>query len=100
MSMKFEILFSEEADDQLNALEQDSSKKIPCKAVKKVLGFMETNLRHKSLQTHEYHQLKGANGENVYESYAQNRTPGAYRIFWHYGPDKRQLMIISITPHP
>jgi hypothetical protein len=38
----------------------------------------------------------------VFEAYAQNRTPGAYRIFWCYGPDKDKgdITITAITPHP
>lgn len=48
----------------------------------------EQSLRHPSLQTHEYSDLEGANGGKVFESYVQNRTPGTYRIFWHYGPQK------------
>lgn len=61
---------------------------------------METNLKHPSLHTHEYIDLKGGYGEKVFESYAQNRTPGAYRIFWHYGPKKNQITIVAIIPHP
>ena len=38
--------------------------------------------------------------EPVFEAYAENQTPGAYRIFWCYGPDKKQITIIAITPHP
>jgi hypothetical protein len=30
----------------------------------------------------------------------QNRTPGAYRVFWCYGPDQKQITILAITPHP
>ena len=61
---------------------------------------METNLRHPGLNTHRYDSLTGANGEDVFEAYAENDTSAAYRIFWHYGPDKGQLTIIAITPHP
>jgi hypothetical protein len=31
---------------------------------------------------------------------AQNKTPGADRIFWCYGPEKGEMTIIAITPHP
>lgn len=61
---------------------------------------METNLRHPSLNTHEYDGMKGPKSEKVFESYVQNRTPEAYRIFWHYGPGKRQITILNVTPHP
>lgn len=36
----------------------------------------------------------------VFEAYAQNKTPGAYRIFWCYGPKKGEITILAITPHP
>lgn len=70
------------------------------KAVAKVLGFMEIDLRHPSLNTHKYNAIEGPNGEEVFESYAQNRTPGAYRIFWYYGPGKRKITILEICSHP
>jgi hypothetical protein len=36
----------------------------------------------------------------VLESYLQNRTPGAYRVIWCYGPQQVQITIVAITPHP
>lgn len=96
----FELLFTEKADSHLTSLETSNDKKNILKAVRKTLGLMESNLKHPSLRTHEYHNLEGANGEKVFESYAQNRTPGAYRIFWHYGPQKKQITIVAIIPHP
>lgn len=98
--MIFELIFTEKADSQLDALESSKDKKAVLKAVRKTLALMETDLRHSSLQTHEYSDLEGANGEKVFESYAQNRIPGAYRIFWHYGPQKRQITVVAIVPHP
>jgi hypothetical protein len=51
--------------------------------------------------------LHGPNGEEVFEAYAQNETPGAYRVFFLYGPDRTEgkkriavLTIIAITPYP
>lgn len=61
---------------------------------------MATNLKHKSLHTHKYDSLSGPNGEEVFEAYAENRTPGAYRIFWYYGPSRGMITILSIIPHP
>lgn len=70
------------------------------KKVLKTLGLMEVNLRHPSLNTHKYTALEGQNGEEIFESYVENKTPAAYRVFWHYGPDQREITIIAITPHP
>lgn len=98
--MRFRLVFTPEADNQLTNLENDTSQSNICKAVQKSLGFMETNLRHPSLQTHKYYSLQGPHGEQVFESYAQHKTPGAYRIFWYYGPRNREITIVSIVPHP
>jgi len=101
------IEFTPTADQQLSALENDPSRAAIWKQVKKALGFLELNPGHPSLNSHEFTSLLGANGEKVFEAYAQNNTPGAYRIFWHYGPDefsgkKRvpNITIVAITPHP
>ena len=98
--MTFKLNFTPEADKQLSGLENNPSKKTACKAVSKCLGYRETNLRHHSLQTHEFTSMKGPKGEKVFESYAQHKTPAAYRIFWYYGPEKNELTIAAIVPHP
>ncbi len=70
--------------------------------VQKCLKLLAENPRHTGLQTHEYDAIKNPvrTGEKVFEAYAQNRTPGAYRVFWCYGPTDNDLTIIAITPHP
>jgi len=101
------ILFTPTADRQLTALESNMAKTAVLKQVRKTLGYLEVNPRHPGLQTHEFSSLSGADGIKVFEAYAQNNTPGAYRVFWHYGPDARDangristITIIAITPHP
>lgn len=98
--MRFLLEFSPTAVEQYKKLENDPSFKRIFKDVRQALGRMETNLRHPSLNTHEYYSLKGLNNEKVFVSYAQQNTPGAYRIFWHYGPGREVISIIGITPHP
>jgi hypothetical protein len=103
-----ELRFTLEADKQLTAIENDPSLKDAQKQLRKTLRYLETNLRSKSLQTHEYQSLSRRYGIKVFEAYVQQKTPGAYRVFWHYGPDeigkdgKRIpiITIIAITPHP
>ena len=103
-----ELRFTLEADRQLTIIENDPSLKQVQKQVRKTLRYLETNIRSKSLQTHEYQSLTRRYGIKVFEAYVQQKAPGAYRVFWHYGPDeigkdgKRIpiLTIIAITPHP
>jgi hypothetical protein len=104
--MNRELRFSLDAARALKELES-SAKSGQLKQVRKTLGLLETNLRHPSLQTHRFYSLHGPKGEEVFEAYAQNRTPGAYRVFFYYGPDRVEgkkripvLTIIAITPHP
>ncbi|OGN96560.1 MAG: hypothetical protein A2Z77_00920 [Chloroflexi bacterium RBG_13_51_36] len=103
-----ELRFTHEADKQLTVIENNPSLKGVQKQVRKTLRYLETNLRSKSLQTHEYQSLSRRYGIKVFEAYVQQKTPGAYRVFWHYGPDeigkdgKRIpiITIIAMTPHP
>lgn len=96
----FELKFTEQADNDLTNLEHNQHLKKRLKAVRKALGYLETNPRHPSLNTHKYSSFAGINGEEVFEAYAENKTPVAYRIFWHYGTGKNVITIIAITPHP
>jgi hypothetical protein len=96
----FELLFTPRADADLDALEADAGLAKRLKAVRKALGLLETNPRHPGLNTHKFSSLKGPGGEEVFEAYAENKTPAAWRIFWHYGPDKKQITVLAITPHP
>lgn len=97
--MSFHLEFTDEAIGQLKNLEKKSFEK-RLKAVRKALGYLEINPRHPALNTHKYISHQGPNGEELFEAYAENKTPGAYRIFWCYGPTKNRITIIAITPHP
>jgi hypothetical protein len=70
--------------------------------VHKCVEQLAANPRHPGLHTHEYHSLPHPYNkkQKVFEAYAQNRSPGAYRLFWCYGPGKNQITIFAITPHP
>ena len=72
------------------------------KQVHKTLALLASNPKHPGLQTHEYRSLPHPYDpkQKVFEAYAQNKTPGAFRVFWCYGPGKRQITVIAVTPHP
>ena len=96
----FEITLAEEADEYFKLLASDKGRKCAYKAVCKALRLMSKNLRHPSLATHEFHSKQGHNGEKILESYTQNKTPGAHRIFGYYGPGKKEITVVAITSHP
>ncbi len=72
------------------------------KQVHKTITLLESNPKHPGLETHPYRSVPHPYNtkEKVFEAYAQNQAPGAYRVFWCYGPGKRQITLIAITPHP
>lgn len=72
------------------------------KQVHKTAEYLAANPRHPGLQTHEYHNLPHPfkKGEKVFEAYAQQNAPSAYRVFWCYGPGKKEITIVAITAHP
>jgi len=94
----------------LQTLESPASQKAESglhRQVCKTLAFLETDTRHLSLRTHLFSSLAGPGGAKVCEAYVQNRTPGAYRVFFCYGPDGVEsgkriaiITILAITPHP
>ncbi|CAN5366997.1 hypothetical protein BH24GEM3_BH24GEM3_08330 [soil metagenome] len=96
--MKYRLTFTTEAREVLRSLESTDRPKH--KKVLKTLALLETNPRHPSLQTHKYRSLSGPSGEDVFEAYVEQHTPGAWRVFWYYKPERGMIRILNITPHP
>jgi hypothetical protein len=96
----FKLLFTDQAYNDLQKLKQDKGLVKRLKSVYKALAYLEANPKHPSLNTHKYQSITGINNEAIFEAYAENNTPAAYRIFWHYGPAKDNITIVAITSHP
>lgn len=96
----FEIYWTDEAQRHLGQLRKNRGLQKRYKAVVKAIRFLAADPRHPSLQTHEFTSLKGPGSEKVFVAYAEQATPAAYRIFWYYGPQKDQITLVAITPHP
>ena len=114
----FEIKWTEVAQETYDQLKKDAGARLAArkrtgkgkstaaeglfKQVKKTIEQLASNPKHPGLNTHQYDSLDHPYEKKgkVFEAYAQNQTPGAYRVFWCYGPDKKQITIIAITPHP
>lgn len=99
--MERKLRFSDEAKAKLAELEAQPAKAATLKQVRKSLGYLQLNPAHPGLHTHEFTSLSTPE-RKIFEAYAQNLTPGAYRIFWRYGPDeydakKKHIAIITIT---
>lgn len=66
----------------------------------KTLMLLSENPRHPGLQTHDIQELTDRYGERVWQFYLENKTSGAMRMYWVYGPDQKSITIIGLEPHP
>jgi len=98
--MKFFLSFTPTAKSNLKELKGSVHLEKRFKAVSKALKFIQENPRHPSLQTHEFYSLKGPQREKVFEAYAEQDTPAAYRIFFFYSQQRGEIIVVAITPHP
>lgn len=94
-----ELRFTKEAAKVLRELETPNFK-VKLKKVRKTLALLQQNPQYPGLQSHKYESVTASDGSAVWESYVENQTPGAWRVFWQYGPGNGVLTIVTIGPHP
>jgi predicted transcriptional regulator len=97
--MSFTLRFTREAKENLDSL-ANSSDAARLAKVRRALARLQADPRYPSLQSHKYGSLRGSDDEEVWDSYVENHTPSAWRIFWHYGPGAGIITVVAITPHP
>ena len=76
------------------------------KKLSKAISFLENNPAHNSLNSHEIGELSARYSRQigrdikVWQSYIENNTPSAGRLYWCYGPVRGVITIIGLEPHP
>ena len=81
--------------EKANAEERKLYKKLG-----KTMRMLSENPRHPGLESHEIGALSNRFGAKVWESYLENNTPSAGRVFWVYGPNRGEITIVGLEPHP
>lgn len=66
----------------------------------KALKLLAQDPLYPSLRTHEIEELTRKYDRKVWQSYLENKTSGALRMFWVYGPDEKEITIIGLETHP
>ena len=64
------------------------------------LKKLSENPNYPALHTHEISQLTKRYKLKVWQSYLENNTSSAMRMYWVYGPNKNDITIIGLEPHP
>ena len=89
--------------DLVSRLREGRASKVEKKTAKKLLKVFRLigdNPRHPGLNSHDIDDLSRRAGFKVWQSYIENNTPSAGRIFWAYGPGRNEITILSIDHHP
>jgi hypothetical protein len=100
----YKLRFSASAASTLKELENGGPNELAkLKKVRRALARLEQNPRHPGLASHQYESIPVDRNVKLWDSYVENHTPSAWRIFWRYGPDEPDLPVITILaigPHP
>jgi len=97
--MSYEIYYTDEAE--ANLLELKRQGRIgKLKKINSAIKKLRENPKHPGLHTHKNNSIKNQSNQETFQSYVENKTPGAFRVFWYYGPDKSEITIFAITRHP
>lgn len=97
----FHLLYTREAERVLDDLRAKKQYEVKLKKVRKALRLLQdAGPRHPGLHSHDYQSVPGPGGATLWESYMENKTPSAWRVWWIYGPDDAQITIVTIGPHP
>jgi hypothetical protein len=99
--VQFKLDRTDKAIEQYNILANDKGQRKIFKAVSKALDKLEIDPNHPSLNVHP---LKGnfvcPHDKTLFEAYAQNNTPHAWRILFCYPPEKHgYILIVAIIQH-
>jgi len=70
------------------------------KKMGKAMALLANDPKHPGLHSHEIAALSRRYGVKVWQSYLENKTSGAGRIYWIYGPEKNDITVIGLEPHP
>jgi hypothetical protein len=68
--------------------------------VGKALELLLDNPKHPGLNSHDIDVLTKRYGRKVFQSYVDNNSEHAWRLFWVYGPAKGEITWIGLAPHP
>ena len=66
----------------------------------KAMRLLSQDPSYPSLHTHDIEPLTKRYGVKVWQSYLENNTRRAMRMYWVYGPDRQDITIIGLEPHP
>lgn len=97
----FVLQYTDEAEAIIDDMRAEPKHAVKFKKVRKTLKLLrDPGPRHPGLNSHPYQSVPGPGGAKLWESYVENKTPSAWRIWWIYGPGSEEITVVTIGPHP
>jgi hypothetical protein len=100
LPQKFSLRLTDTVRAQIKAVSENPAQAGLEFQLKAAITKLVHDPKFKGLNSHKYDYLNDRYGQDVWESYVQNNTPGAWRIFWFYGLRKDEITLVLATPHP
>lgn len=69
------------------------------KKFSKAINFLRNDPKYPGLKTHEIKVLSKKYGKKIWQSYL-DQGKKARRIYWTYGPNRKEITILGLEPHP
>jgi hypothetical protein len=95
-SVPFSISLTPSAQTDLDSIRDPKRRR----RVDRTIVKLADDPGYQGLATHRYEAFDKVYGHNVWESYVENRTPSAWRIWWAYGKEQGTIVVLMIGPHP
>lgn len=93
------VWLSPSVDEWLREAERTPRLKEKFKKAKRAIRMMvEAGPTYPSFCTHQMENLKGPGGATIWNSYVENKTPQAWRMYW-VRCDDGSIQVVSIGPH-
>lgn len=105
----YELRFTDDAGETLEQLRiGGAATSTKLKKVRKALAMLQQDPRYPGLHSHQYESFPHYSDEKVWDSYVENHTASAWRIYWMYGPNEKTeqgdavhvVTVLVIGPHP
>lgn len=97
----FTLLYVPEARAVIEDMKRGRRHAEKLKKVRTALRLLGTEgPRYPGLHSHQYESIPGPGGVALWESYVENRTPSAWRVWWIYRPGPDEITVVTLGPHP
>ena len=94
--MAFDLFITPAAQEEIDAITDPKR----LRKVNSCLARIKINPKHPGLRSDRYEVFDKVFGDAVWESYVENHVSSAWRVWWAYGPDRGQIMVLVVRAHP